>query len=469
MAGNSHNCKMSRPCKICGKPDFCNWVDFPSGDELAYCHRITGNIGDAVQGTDGQLYRCKKLTDTGFTVWEPIAQYERNREAWLAEKGIKGHKGTTSTLIVPKPYVAAERKVENVSTLRSPDELDAVYRAFLNLLVLEKKHEEALRSEWDVMPGVYDRIVNTWGLKSIPPVDKDRFSSKERLQNLSRKKICGALVSQFGTLAGVPGFYQRRDGDWTIVQLCGIAYPVFDTQGRIIRIRVGDDYPEVKGNFGGKAGVFYHRGYQWLFATFKDEGQPELGIDFAAQVPVFEYGGEQKIQLNKKGYPAGKVKGKYKNFSSYLEKEVDGKLVNWYTNGCQSGSHISLYIKPGDDICTVYATEGEKKAMVANAILGVPVISIPGVSSFGKLFEPEEGSTKSMMAVLRDRGMGLSVLVYDADKDHNIMVLRNEQQAVQAFQKAGLKIAIGEWNANWGKGLDDILLENIMPDLMMVN
>ena len=49
------------------------------------------------------------------------------------------------------------------------------------------------------------------------------------------------------------------------------------------------------------------------------------------------------------------------------------------------------------------------------------------------------------------------------------MVLRNEQQAVQAFQKAGLKIAIGEWNANWGKGLDDILLENIMPDLMMVN
>ena len=116
----------------------------------------------------------------------------------------------------------------------------------------------------------------------------------------------------------------------------------------------------------------------------------------------------------------------------------------------------------------MYATEGEKKAIVANAVMNVPVISIPGVTNFGMLFKPEEGYQHSLMEALKERGMRVAVLVYDADKTTNKTVLRNEQNAVEAFRANGIKIAVGEWNEAWGKGLDDILLEGVFPKVTMV-
>ena len=63
--------------------------------------------------------------------------------------------------------------------------------------------------------------------------------------------------------------------------------------------------------------------------------------------------------------------------------------------------------------------------------------------------------------------MRLLVIAYDADKSENLKVLQAEQKAVCMFLEKGIKIAIGEWNPAFGKGLDDILVAGIRPSLFI--
>ena len=319
--------------------------------------------------------------------------------------------------------------------------------------------------EWDSLRNeqIFDKICKNWGIKSLPPQDALRFSSKEQLENKSRKAIMEELVKQVGEPKGVPGFYQRKDGRWTIYDyLSGIIYPVFDSHNNIVRLRIADDYPKVEGNFNGKEGIF-----RYLRETEKVGPTGWYFID-EMKNPTFVWGygrSDNKIPLNQKGLPNGKVVGKYKNLTSTIIKNEDGKQKNILLNGSYSGSHISLYMKPGDNMSVVYVTEGEKKAMVANLMLNCPCISLPGVASFSKLFNNEEGYSTSIMEELRKMGMELAVLVYDSDKNNNISVLKFEKNAVKKFLDEGYKLAIGEWNPAWGKGLDDVLLAGVKPKI----
>ncbi len=284
------------------------------------------------------------------------------------------------------------------------------------------------------------------------------------------------LVETCGEPKGVPGFYQRKDGNWTFYRLAGIVFPVFNSQGQMIRLRVNDDYPDCEGELAGNPCLFRYmrdteKGTGWFAIPIQKDGS----LNYKERELVWEYGSVNKqIELTSAGYPKGaKVNGKYKNFTSYQERTVTGadgerKLINQLTNGVQSGSACSLYTKEGDDKAVVYVTEGEKKAIVANMILQVPTVSVPGVSNFNMLFRTEEGREDSLMQALRNQGMRLAVLVYDADKTSNETVLRNEKNAIKAFLDNGMKIAVGEWNAAWGKGLDDILLEQVMPKVTLV-
>lgn len=472
-----------RPCVICGKTDWCGFVSYPSGDVNHFCPRTAGSVGEMIQGIDGKTYRVKMVREQSGTVFETIEQYERNREAFIQalpkRERKDGHRKGRKTE-APKSVVSATkpqvRQVQGVSALLSPAELDRFYRKFLSLLVLERKHEDKLREEWDKKTGLYGKIMAIYPIKSLPPEDVVRFSSKEKLKNKSRKKIMQELVEDLGEPKGVPGFYQRKDGSWTCYRLSGIVFPVYNSRGQIIRLRVNDDYPDCEGVLDGKPCLFRYmrdgdNGTGWFAMPLKDDGT----VAYAARELVWEYGSlHKRIELTSKGYPKGaKVNGKYKNFSSYQEQEMTGPdgetyLVNVLTNGCRSGSACSLYTKEGDDLSVVYATEGEKKAIVANAIMNVPVISIPGVTNFGMLFRPEEGYKQSLMEALKERGMRIAVLVYDADKNTNDTVLRNEKNAVEAFRSNGIKIGVGEWNEAWGKGLDDILLEGVFPKVTMV-
>lgn len=462
MSGDSKNCSFNNPCPICGKPDWCNIVTYPNGNTISQCRRVHGSKGDVISAS-GRSWRFVKESESGFTYWQPLEEYEAYIETL---KSSNKNYSKKSQRIIPASELTQERelKIEGVAEILPPEKLDLFYRTLLSILVLEKKHEDKLRAEWDGTPGLFEKITTQFPIKTLPPEDRLRFSSKEKLNNLSRKKIMEKLIEKCGEPKGVPGFYQRKDGVWTMYPLCGIIFPVFDTKGRIIRIRINTDYSVVKGELNGQEGRFMYGLIEdkagWFF---NPDGSKESQL-------VWQYGSDKNIiSLDKKGYPKGKVNGKYKNFTScqfQMGKDENGNVVtrvNRYTNGCESGSFCSVYTKEGDDPTWIYVTEGEKKAMVANQFLNVPVVSVPGVNSVGKLFDNEPGCDISMMDSLKNKGARGVILVFDADKSVNEAVLKCEQKAVEKFKERNIYIALGEWNPAWGKGLDDVLLSGVKP------
>ncbi|WP_026653602.1 DUF3854 domain-containing protein [Butyrivibrio proteoclasticus] len=474
--GVSKNCSFSNPCPICGKPDWCNQVTFGNGDYLWYCHRVHGAKGDIITAS-GKMWVWKKITPEHFTAWEPKEQYDANRESFIKALPKNSQKGTyynsssyrngrSNERVVAADYTDWNTlPLEGTSECADPKTLNMFYRELLNNLVLENKHEAKLRAEWDCQNGMFEKAIKAFHIKSMPPEDRIRYSSKERLKNLSRKKIVANIIEKLGEPVGVPGFYQRKDGAWTLYYLSGIVFPVFDSDGNIIRIRIGNDYPKVKGTLNGKDGIFnYYMKDEIPGWYFMPEGESE-------PILAYQYGSEHNlISLNKKGYPDGKVVGKYMNFTSFKElhlKDEQGnpRRINKFTNGCESGSFCSLYTKQGDDPTIVYVTEGEKKAIVGNLMLNVPVVSVPGTSSILKLFEDEQGMERSLVDSLIRRGTRAFVIVLDADKKVNEAVLYAESLVVTAFKEKNLTVFTGEWNSQWGKGLDDILLTGVLPDI----
>lgn len=459
MGANMMNVTHQNPCVICGKPDWCFRKDYGTEGILHYCARVKQ---EAVL-SGGSEYIFKRETKDHFYAYEDKNQYERNLAAFIEkqkllhpERDYSRLTGRTFSSNLAEPVVQKKLEEEPMVKPLPPEKLDAIYRSFLSMLVLEDKHRKILDEEWGNEPGLMDKILSTYPIVSIPPEDRIRFSKKERLANPSRKKICETLVSQFGSLRGVPGFYQKKGCDiWTFCELSGIAFPVIDHHGRIIRIRVKDDCPAVEAAFNGQAGKYYYYDGEWHWKS-------EDGNGFTVTQEMF-----YSIPT-KHGIPVGKVSGKYKNFSSYKKTVMGDKICNRYSHGCQSGSYCSLYVKDGDDWSTVIFTEGEKKAIVANILIGHPVVSIPGVNCYSKLFRVEEGYSESIISYLTMKGMKVAVIAYDADKATNEKVLRSEAGATQEMLQSGVMVAIGEWNANWGKGLDDILLQGIMPDLHFV-
>ena len=174
-------------------------------------------------------------------------------------------------------------------------------------------------------------------------------------------------------------------------------------------------------------------------------------------------------QISSKDAPcSGGRRGGSFFFSPFREeKRKDGTLYNYYLNGTQANSQIGFYNQFTKDHYVVYITEGEKKSLVANYVLGHPVICVPRVNSFGKVFEADESGI-SVIDHAIELGAKVFVIAYDADKSINAKVLQCEDALVERLKEKGLQIALADWNIGFGKGLDDILGIGIRPNLNMV-
>lgn len=486
MAGTEY--KLSEGgCPICGKNWCFHWPDSKTGSIITGCHRTDAKPGDIVEGLNGKEFKCIFTTKgEHIPCFKSVEDVERERQEWLAENGYtsSGKKGKAHSVkranVTYKP--AEPQQVLDVAKLASPEKLDRWYRALLKKFPLSKKHEKKLKLEWDRdIQGVniYALAVKSYLLGSLPPEDWLRYDSKEPWGCPSRKQVIAELIKELGeTPEGVPGFYQKPDGTWVFSPQSGILYPVLDYYRRnkdgqpmIIGLRLGDDKPVCVGRYNGMDGKFVYTRTRdagtagWYFEKYLEGGK----TDWGSRILVWRYGAaDNKIELSPKGYPAGaKVDGKYKNVASYREKteERDGKtvMVNTMTNGCQLGSLISLYTKPGDLTGIVYITEGEKKSIILNLLLNAPVICLPGVSTWRKVFEPERGADISVYdeMVKRSGNSLLAVLAFDADKETKAEVMNQLNNAAAEFKRRGLPVGILDWKAEWGKGIDDALLDGI--------
>jgi len=192
------------------------------------------------------------------------------------------------------------------SKLASAQEIHQTYSVLLDSLSLRSSHRAHLRSE---KRGLSDEQIERFRFKSTPP-----------------PYICRSLTARLIRLGckveGVPGFYQDKNGNWTVrftTVMSGILLPVVGFDGLIKGMQILLDKP----------------------MKYKDD-------------------------------PPDKKGAKYIWFSSA------GK-----TMGVSSGSPVMLIGNPSSR--TVYVTEGILKAYIAHAVMTRTFISTAGSNSIDQL------------------------------------------------------------------------------------
>ena len=462
MAQQKEGVSRSHPCEICGRTDGDFRLILDNGYTLHWCFR---EDEERITFGGNTFIRTghKQTSIAYYSIYMLESEYDAQRseqkeqwlrdhrvkkgvrraddEGWWQQYGVVSKEGLQKPAI-PKRVVYEQAKEE----IADADRLNEVYRTFLSLLEVEEKHRQKLAKEWGEAT---EEMMSKWMIKSIPPVDYHRIRSRERYVNILRKQIMQRLLLEVGEPKFVPGFYQTGKGSWTFSGMSGIAYPIFDLSNRIIRIRVCDDYPDYDGKWEDRAGTFHH---QW-----------EEGIH---KWTFIDKESKDAIVLPAGISPSGKAKNKYKNFSSYSErKNEETKMIeNALKFGARAPARAGIYFSEGDSFEVVNATEGEKKSIVANRIMHRPTIALPGVGTWSVLFRPESDlGGKSFFDILVEKGMKKLVVMYDADKNENERVMRAESDFIENLKMRSVKVFVGEWNEVWGKGLDDILIQGVIP------
>lgn len=397
---NFRNVSTSEPCPVCGKPDWCSIQYVEGGEKLHYCRRVL--CGDnVISPVSGQTFVFIKQAKDGSSLYKEEQAYLAAMEEWLKNSQLSHGASPPKRKAAAIPETSRIKTDEEVIPMGN-SQLDKIYRCLLKSLYLRSEHKRYfLRQGWS-----HDLIARSM-VKSMPP------SKRDSPAGVTREGITASLIREFGSLKGVPGFYESADGTWTFAGASGILLPLFDCDKNLYRLRIRLDHPEVDEN--------------------------------------------------------GKEKNKYNNFSSYHEIVTPCSTIkNNYRNGCRSGSHIGLYESPRrDDYTVCFITEGEKKALFANYVLHNPVISIPGVNSFTKVLETFD-TGHNVLDYLKAKGCRILVIAYDSDKYVNEAVLMYEQRLARLLTAHDFQIALAYWNPGFGKGLDDILSLDVRPNYEMV-
>ena len=422
--------KVSRqePCPICGKPDYCFWKernDDPGRYNL-YCNRSSEAPGVIASGIDGKEYVALHEGD-GRTIYE---EKEQREQRWKEE--ISGERKE----VKPRSFTV----LDSIEPL--PDEqLHAIYSAILAELPLYRHHAEYLFKEgwsWELIEKYHIRSFPVKNPQSLPPslryIPDRETIAKKVMEKLNLK-----------SLAGGPGAYLSDKGRWTFHSMSGIALPVLNMDGKIVRLRIRMDYLDLPVKLQeDKDGFFYM------------DGSERITVSMSGP---FKMADGQKIFMDFNSH-----KGKYRNFSSYKEDDAmyqDGYICNVYNKGCEAKNALTCVMDPTDNYNAVWIIEGEKKAIYSHEVIRQPFIGLSGVNDYARLEKKVRGI--SPLEAMRNRGVKIAILAYDADRYHNAQVMLHMNGLAKMMLSHGFKVYIADWDEKDGKGLDDLLSGHKIP------
>jgi hypothetical protein len=409
-----------RRCPICGKTDWCGFYpaeDIPGG-ELVICMRDTDKCN--IEGYDGNRYVYISVSRNGNSVFEEYEQYQARTKGKKTEM-MREYAPKREVQLTPVGIIEPEK----------PEYCDKIYRFMQSQLHLEERHRTYLLSN-----GWTDELIAYHNIVSFPEPDflRVQYKNRTRSKNPYRKTLAASVIERFGekSLEGIPGAYIQK-GKWTFYGPSGILFPMYDFDGNMFRLRIRKDFMDVQQQIImlGDTPYYYQDNTKYFICMkgiySKDREANRCFMD---------------------------TRGKYRTLSSFVQDEAaikQGFFANIFEKGCQSLNEASMYTKPGDNMDVWFVTEGEPKAIFTNDKLKAPIISIPGVNSYGLLLNPQ------VLEKLKKYGMKMVVIIFDADKVHNDKVLTSEMNLVEGLKKLNIPTAIGDWDENIGKGCDDML------------
>lgn len=132
------------------------------------------------------------------------------------------------------------------------------------------------------------------------------------------------------------------------------------------------------------------------------------------------------------------------------QAQSEGGRYRYLTSSSHGGAKAELVVHvpawaDAEGAAQLYVTEGELKADVSSALLGAPVIGIPGVSQWM--------AGRDAAIALRPRRV---IVAMDMDRN-NPAVAGAQEQLVKSLRAAGLSVGAASWDPTH-KGLDDALL-----------
>lgn len=415
-----------RRCPICGKPDWCCFIDKEdgSGQEMIVCKRSScdGNV----EGVDGKRYVFIQWTQQENALYE---EYEQHI-AFSKNKG--------KNLTFKRPEMQKQLTPIDIVEPKDNGYLNKIYRSMQDILVLDDYHRDYLHNN-----GWTDELIDYHHIVSLPEDDNLRitFKNRYRSRNPYRRKIAERLEAEYGVgcLRGVPGAFIDHE-KWTFFGYSGILFPMYDVKGNVKRLRIRMDFRDQKMPvFKDSHGIYYVQDKVRYYISMKG---------------IYTLSGNDKVFI--------KTKGKYRTLSSFRQDEKaaeDGFYTNLLRQGCQSLNEYSLYTHPGDDNSIFIGTEGEPKGAFTNYKMHYPVLTASGTSSYMMLADPK------LLDHCKERGMKLFAIATDADKHGNSAVMKAEEALIEAIQKRGIAVALMEWDEHYGKGIDDCLANGHWPTI----
>ncbi|XBX18504.1 DUF3854 domain-containing protein (plasmid) [Enterocloster clostridioformis] len=425
-----HEVSKIRRCPICGKPDWCCFVekDSSTGEELVVCMRDTMECN--VEGMDGKRYVYLRKSKLGNSVFEEFEQYNASNR-YKMKKDYKFEKAKEQRQLTPVGIIEP----------RDNPYLNKIYREAQQILSLDEYHRNYLKGK-----GWTDELMDFHSVVTFPEDDnlRVRYRNRYKSRSVYRKPLAEKLTEKNGPdgLRGVPGAYKQNNA-WTFYGRSGILFPMYDFGQNVKRLRIRMDYRDQdRPIFKDTEGYYYIRDNIRYYISMSG---------------IYSLQGQNRVYI--------KVPGKYRTLSSFEqdeEAEKEGFFANRLYMGCQSQNEYSLYTRPGDDCSVFILTEGEPKGIFTNYKMGYPVLTTSGVSSYMQLAKSEITETCKKM------GMKMMVVASDADKAENKKVMDMELKLIQGLRSLGVVVGVAEWEEKHGNGIDDCLASGRWPSFRLV-
>lgn len=359
-------------------------------------------IGSFIVTERKHMYKCFSCGAGGDTV-NFIAEHDGINYLESAFK-LALEYGIISNSDYDEYYTRRRYKADDVNKIKKRYEL------------LDKSKMENNIASKDILDKVFRILI---GISSLSDehenyLTSDRGLSKEEIEKglyftfPTRRKMPSILLklrSEFpegsDILEGIPGFFfDKKENSWTFTFNAGIGIGIQNAQGQVVGIQVRHDQ---------KKEAFSSR-YVWFSSSF----------------------------------------------AMYDEEKFEG--------GTSSGSPIDV-VYPDELLSnTVFITEGRFKAQQIAKEKGAISISVQGVTTWkGILVELDAikfSKQAKEWAKKKNRPFSVhTVLVaFDADMNYNHAVFTQLQNMTNQLEKNGYPIYYLNWNEQFGKGIDDVLL-----------